>query len=66
LSKSPIKEVIIATNPTTEGEATAFYIERMLKDSNVKLTRLGRGLPIGAELEYADPETLKQSLENRR
>ena len=66
LKQSPITEVIIATNPTTEGEATAFYIERMLKDSKVKLTRLGRGLPIGAELEYADPETLKQALENRR
>ena len=66
LKQSPITEVIIATNPTTEGEATAFYIERMLKDSKVKLTRLGRGLPIGAELEYADPETLKHSLQNRR
>ena len=66
LKQSPITEVIIATNPTTEGEATAFYIERMLKDLKVKLTRLGRGLPIGAELEYADPETLKHSLQNRR
>ena len=65
LHHSPIKEVIIATNPTTEGEATALYLERTLKDSNIKLTRLGRGLPIGGELEYADPETLKQSLENR-
>jgi len=66
LQQSPIKEVIIATNPTTEGEATALYLERILKDFNIKLTRLGRGLPIGGELEYADPETLKQSLENRR
>ncbi len=60
------KEIIIALNPTTEGEATALYLERELKDAGVKLTRLGRGLPIGGELEYADPETLKQSLENRR
>jgi len=66
IQHSPIKEIIIATNPTPEGEATALYLERTLKDSKVKLTRLGRGLPIGGELEYADPETLKQSLENRR
>ena len=66
LLHSPIKEVIVATNPTTEGEATALYVERALKDMGIKLTRLGRGLPIGGELEYADPETLKQSLENRR
>ena len=66
IQHSPIKEVIIATNPTTEGEATALYLERTLKDLKVKFTRLGRGLPIGGELEYADPETLKQSLENRR
>jgi recombination protein RecR len=63
---SSFKEVIIALNPTTEGEATALYLERTLKDLKVKLTRLGRGLPIGGELEYADAETLKQSLENRR
>ncbi len=63
---SSFKEIIIALNPTTEGEATALYLERELKDSGVKLTHLGRGLPIGAELEYADPETLKQSLENRK
>lgn len=62
----PFKEIIIALNPTTEGETTALYLERELKDLNVKLTRLGRGLPIGGELEYADSETLKQSLENRR
>ena len=54
------------TNPSIEGEATALYLERIFKDWNGKLTRLGRGLPIGGELEYADPETLKQSLENRR
>lgn len=63
---SSFREVIIALNPTTEGEATALYLERELKDAGVKLTRLGRGLPIGAELEYADEETLRQSLANRR
>lgn len=60
------KEVIIATNPTTEGEATALYLERLLKPLQVSVTRLGRGLPIGAELEYADEETLRSAFESRR
>lgn len=65
--KSPeIKEIIIALNPTTEGEATALYLERMLKPLNKKTTRLGRGLPSGAELEYADGETLSSAIEGRR
>ncbi len=65
--KSPeIKEIIIALNPTTEGEATALYLERILKPLNKKTTRLGRGLPSGAELEYADGETLSSALEGRR
>lgn len=61
-----LKEIIIATNPTTEGETTALYLERILKPVNKKITRLGRGLPIGAELEYADEETLKSALEGRK
>ena len=61
-----IKEVIIATNPTTEGEATTLYLERLLKPLNKKITRLGRGLPVGAELEYADEETLGSALEGRK
>ena len=61
-----IKEVIIATNPTTEGETTALYLERLLKPLNKKITRLGRGLPMGAELEYADEETLGSALEGRK
>ena len=61
-----IKEVIIATNPTTEGETTALYLERLLKPLNKKITRLGRGLPVGAELEYADEETLGSALEGRK
>lgn len=61
-----IKEIIIAMNPTTEGEATRLYLERTLKPLNKKTTRLGRGLPIGAELEYADDETLENALEGRK
>jgi len=61
-----IQEIIIATNPTTEGEATALYLERLLKPFGKKITRLGRGLPVGAELEYADEETLSSALESRK
>lgn len=61
-----IKEVIIATNPTTEGQATSLFLERKLKSFNKKITRLGRGLPVGGELEYADEETLSSALESRR
>ncbi len=61
-----IKEIIIATNPTTEGEATALYLERLLKPFRKKISRLGRGLPVGAELEYADEETLGSALESRK
>ncbi|MCX6761043.1 MAG: recombination mediator RecR [Candidatus Nealsonbacteria bacterium] len=61
-----IQEIIIAFNPTTEGEATALYVERFLKPLNKKLTHLGRGLPTGAELEYADEETIGAALEGRK
>lgn len=61
-----IKEIILALNPTTEGEATALYLERFLKPFNKKITRLGRGLPMGGELEYADEETLISALEGRK
>jgi len=61
-----IQEIIIATNPTTEGESTTLYLERILKPLNKKITRLGRGLPIGGELEYADEETLGSALEGRK
>jgi len=61
-----IKEVILAINPTTEGEATILYLERLLKPLEIKTTRLGRGLPVGAELEYADEETLESALEGRK
>ena len=59
-------EAILAMNLTTEGEATALYLERIFGPLNIKTTRLGRGLPVGGELEYSDSETLRQSLENRR
>jgi recombination protein RecR len=58
-------EVILATSPTMEGEATALYIQRLLKDKSVKLTRIGRGLPIGSDVEYADESTLQRALEGR-
>lgn len=61
-----LKEIIIALNPTSQGQATALYLERLLKPFNTKITRLGRGLPVGGELEYADEETLSSALEGRR
>lgn len=60
------QEIIIAINPTAEGETTALYLERILKSLNKKITRLGRGLPTGGELEYADEETLERALEGRK
>jgi len=63
---SAFEEIIVALNPTTEGEATALYIERLCSSSHIPMTRLGRGLPIGGELEYADEETLRSSLEGRK
>ena len=65
LSGDDVSEVIMATNPTPEGEATAIYISRLLKPLGVKVTRLAFGLPIGANLEYADEITLFKALENR-
>ena len=63
-----VKEIILTTNPTMEGEATAMYIARELKgnSSNIKVTRIGHGLPIGADIEYADETTLDRALEGRR
>ena len=65
MQKAQVQEVIMATNPTVEGEATAMYISRLLKPLGVKVTRLAFGLPIGAILEYADEVTLFRALENR-
>lgn len=61
-----VKEVIIATNPTLEGETTAMHIARALKDVKVNVTRIARGLPMGGDLEYADEITLSRALEGRR
>lgn len=66
LLDASFQEILIATNPTAEGEATRLYLERLLKPFNKKITSLGRGLPIGGELEYADEETLSFALEGRK
>ncbi len=65
VAKGDVCEVIIATNPNVEGEATAMYIARLLKPFDVKVTRLAYGIPVGAELEYADEVTLYRALEGR-
>lgn len=61
-----VEEVIIATNPTVEGEATALYIARLIKPLGIRVTRLAHGIPMGADLEYADEITLYRALEGRR
>jgi recombination protein RecR len=61
-----VKEVIVATNPTVEGEATAMYISKLLKPFGVATTRIAHGLPVGGDLEYADEVTLTRALEGRR
>lgn len=66
LSDSQIDEVIMATNPTIEGEATASYISRLLRPLGIKVTRLAYGIPVGSSLEYADEVTLYRALEGRR
>ena len=65
VSSGKIREVIMATNPDVEGEATAMYLSRLLKPLGVKVTRLAYGIPVGAELEYADENTLSRALEGR-
>ena len=66
VAKGGIQEVIMATNPDTEGEATALYIARLLKPFGVKVTRLAYGIPVGGHLEFADDATLMRALEGRR
>ncbi len=65
LSDDSVKEVIMATNPTVEGDATALYISKLLKPMGVKVTRLAYGIPVGGDLEYADEYTLAKALEGR-
>ena len=64
-SDPKVREIIIATNPNLEGEATAMYISRQFDGSGIKLTRLARGLPVGGDLEYADEITLSRALSGR-
>jgi recombination protein RecR len=66
LTDDTVKEVIMATNPNVEGEATAMYLAKLLKPMGVKVTRIAHGLPIGGDLEYADEVTLSKAMENRR
>jgi recombination protein RecR len=66
LAESDIHEVILATNPTIEGDATALYLAKLLKPAGIKVTRLAHGMPVGGELDYADSATLLSALEYRR
>ncbi|WP_088008389.1 recombination mediator RecR [Indiicoccus explosivorum] len=66
LQEDEVQELILATNPTIEGEATAMYISRLVKPSGLKTTRIAHGLPVGGDLEYADEVTLSKALEGRR
>ena len=65
-SEDTVTEVILATNPTVEGEATALYIARLLKPANIRTTRIAHGIPMGGDLEYADEVTLARAMEGRR
>jgi recombination protein RecR len=66
LKDSVVTEVILATNPTMEGEATAMYIDRLIRPLGIKVTRIARGLPVGGDLEYADETTLSRAMEGRK
>ena len=66
IGKGEVKELILATNPTVEGEATAAYLSRLIKPLGVKVTRIAMGIPVGSDLEFSDEVTISKSLENRR
>ena len=66
LQQEDVKELIVATNPNIEGEATAMYIARLIKPAGIKVTRIAHGLPVGGDLEYADEVTLLKAMEGRR
>jgi len=66
LKSGEVKEIILATNPNMEGEATAMYIQRLINPLGIKITRIARGLPVGGDLEYADEVTLSRALEGRK
>ena len=65
-TENPIEELILATNPTVEGEATAYYLQQMAEKLNIKVTRLAQGIPLGGELEYIDSGTLGQAFVDRK
>ncbi|MFA5577031.1 MAG: recombination mediator RecR [Tissierellaceae bacterium] len=66
LSDSQVREIIIATNPTVEGEATALYLSRLIKPLGITVTRIAHGIPVGGDLEYFDEVTISKAMENRR
>lgn len=66
LASGQVKEVIMATNPTVEGEATALYVSKLVKPLGIKVTRIGHGIPVGGDLEFFDEVTLSKAMENRR
>ena len=66
LQAEDVRELIIATNPNIEGEATAMYIARLIKPAGIKVTRIAHGIPVGGDLEYADEVTLLKAMEGRR
>lgn len=66
LQNSDVREIILATNPNIEGEATAMYIARLVKPSGIKVTRIAHGVPVGGDLDYADEITLSKAMEGRR
>ena len=66
IGKEDVTEIILANNPTVEGEATAVYLSRLLKPLGIKVTRIAMGIPVGSDLEFADEVTMLKSLENRR
>ena len=66
LQNEEVKELVIATNPNIEGEATAMYIARLIKPSGIRVTRIAHGIPVGGDLEYADEVTLLKAMEGRR
>ena len=66
IGQGEIQEVIVATNPTVEGEATAVYLARLLKPLGVRVTRIGMGIPVGSDLEFADEVTISKAMEGRR
>ena len=65
IGNSDVKEIIIATNPRVEGEATAIYLSKIIKPLGIKVTRIARGIPVGGDLEYTDEITLTKALEGR-